>query len=61
LEVGTKVLEVRFPPEVDPEVEVAGYTATRILLPEGGFGVVAGVDLMIETVGGIVDAIEGKL
>lgn len=61
LEVGTKVLEVRFPAEVNPEVEVAGYTTTRILLPEGEFKIMEGVDLMLATVRGIVGGIEAKL
>jgi hypothetical protein len=59
--VGTKVFEVAFPPEVDPEVEMAGYTTTRIKLPEGDSKIIEGVDLMIATVRGIVDGIEAEL
>jgi hypothetical protein len=61
LEVGTEILDIDFPPDVDPEVEVAGYTTARIELPHGGFEIISGVDLMLKTVWGIVDGVEAAV
>ncbi len=52
------------PDEVDAEVEVAGYIAPNILLPEGrwfpggGWQIIWGVRMMVSTVEGIIDSIE---
>jgi hypothetical protein len=46
LYVGTKVFEVAFSPEVDPEVEIAGCTTTCTKLPKGDFYHMEGVNLI---------------
>ena len=61
LEVGTEVVRVGLPEEVDPEVEMAGYIAPNVRLPEWNTRIVFGVVTMIKTVEGIVDDIEALI
>jgi hypothetical protein len=58
LKVGAEVLREPLGPDVDAEVEVAGYITPDIRLPEGDFRIVYGVSLMMSTVEGIVNDIE---
>ena len=61
LEVGTEIARAPFPPDVDAEMEVAGYVAPDIRFPEGDFRIMYGVDLMTATVEGIVNDIEALI
>jgi len=61
LKVGTNIVDIEFFSDVDPEVEVAGYTTALILLPEGDFEIMEGVDLMLTVVRDIVNGIEAEL
>ena len=61
LQVGTEILDIDFPPDVESYVEMAGHTTARIELPHGGFEIISGVDLMLEPVRGIVDGVEARL
>jgi hypothetical protein len=61
LEVGTEVVRVALPEEIDPEVEVAGHIAPTVQLPDWDVKVAFGVGKMTKTVEGIVDGIEALI
>ena len=46
LKVGTEVMRCRLPSYVDDEVEVAGYAAPDIRLPQGRYQIIVGIDQM---------------
>jgi hypothetical protein len=58
LEIGTEVVRVGLPDEVDVEVEAAGHIAPNVQLPEWEVRFVFGVGTMIRAVQQIVDRIE---
>lgn len=64
LEIGTEVVRVGLPEEVDAEVEMAGYIAPDVLLPEGrwipagGWRIIFGAGVMVRTVQKLVQKIE---
>lgn len=57
LEVGTQVVRVGLPEEVDSQVEEAGHITPGVQLPEWDVKIVFGVNVMIDTVRRIVDDI----
>jgi hypothetical protein len=61
LEVGAEVVRMPFPPDVDAEVEMAGYVFPTVRLPEMDTTLIRGVDIMIHAVRLIVESIEAEL
>jgi hypothetical protein len=61
LEIGTEVVRVPFPPDVDAEMEMAGYVAPDVRLAELDTGIIRGVDIMLQAVRFVVESIEAKL
>jgi len=55
LKIGTEVMRCRLPSYVDDEVEVAGYAAPDIRLPQGRYQLIVGVDQMKRAVGLVLD------
>lgn len=55
LKVGAEVMRLDLPSYVDDEVEVAAYAAPGIRLPQGRYSLIHGIDLMTNTVEGVVE------
>lgn len=56
LKVGTDFMRFKAPPDVDDEVEVAGYAAPDVRLPQGNYRLYVAVDaVLIELVEAIID------
>ena len=61
LKVGTEVVRVGLPDEVDAEVEVAGHIAPDVQLPQWEVRIVFSVGVMIRAVQRIVNDIEALI
>jgi hypothetical protein len=61
LKVGTEVMRVGLPKNVDAEMEVAGHVTPALQLPEMDTPIIMGTSIMIRAVDRIVKGIEPTL